>query len=68
MIEVNAFGVTLGVYNSLEELYKFAIQSKNTVTRALEHVQSTLNDDEYLEELKQALEASRGHGGIYRNR
>lgn len=64
-IEVNVFGVTLGIYNSIEELYKFGIQSKNTVQRALEHVQSTLKDDEYIEELKQAIEDSRGMKGVH---
>ena len=37
-IEVNAFGVTFGVYNSFEEVYKFIMRSKNTIQATLEHV------------------------------
>jgi hypothetical protein len=38
--ELNAFGVTLGVFNSFESLYKFAMVSKNTGTIMAENVQA----------------------------
>lgn len=38
--ELNAFGVTLGVFNSIEALYKFAMVSKNTGELMAENVQT----------------------------
>ena len=55
-IEANAFGVTFGVYNSFEEVYKFIMRTKNTMQATLEHVQSTLKDDEYVQSLKEAVD------------
>ena len=31
-ISMNMFGITLGTYNRLEELYKFMMRSMNTMT------------------------------------
>lgn len=58
-IEVNVLGVTLGVYNTFEEVYKFAMRSQNTMLQVKDHVESSLKDDEYVQELKAAVEASR---------
>ena len=33
VIRVNMFGLTLGTYNKFEELYKFIMRTKNTMTR-----------------------------------
>lgn len=52
-------GVTLGVYNSFEEVYKFAMRSQNTMLQVKDHVESSLKDDEYVQELKAAVDASR---------
>jgi hypothetical protein len=35
---MNMFGVTLGTYNKFEELYKFLMRTKNTMT----HVKDNL--------------------------
>ena len=35
-IKMNMFGVTLGTYNRFEELYKFIMRTKNTVTKVTE--------------------------------
>ena len=40
IIKLNAFGLTLGTYNSSEELYKFLMRSKNTMSSIFENLQS----------------------------
>lgn len=60
-IEANMLGVTFGVYNSFEEVYTFAMRSQNTMLQVKDHVESSLKDDEYIQELKSAIDASRSH-------
>lgn len=42
------FGVTLGCFNKLEEVYKFVFQTKNTVTMATENIEKTLDKKTYV--------------------
>ena len=39
-IKLNAFGITLGVFNRFEELYKFIMRTKNTMTSVSERISS----------------------------
>ena len=38
VISMNMFGVTLGTYNKFEELYKFLMRTKNTVTSVADNL------------------------------
>mmetsp|Transcript_8327 Transcript_8327/g.13927 ORF Transcript_8327/g.13927 Transcript_8327/m.13927 type:complete len:183 (-) Transcript_8327:602-1150(-) len=59
-IQVNFFGVTVGTYNRFEELYKFIMRTKNTVTQVTSQLQSEMKDEQYLNDLKLAIERSKG--------
>jgi hypothetical protein len=37
-MKINMFGVTLGSYNQFEELYKFGMRTKNTVTSIKDNI------------------------------
>ena len=39
-IKLNAFGITLGVFNKFEEQYKFVMRTKNTMTSVQEKLTS----------------------------
>jgi len=54
-ITMNMFGVTLGSYNRLEEVYKFVFQTKNTMTAVTDNLKTQLNKDTYVQELKKAV-------------
>lgn len=43
-IKTNFFGVTLGCHNRFEEVYKFIMRTKNTVTEVGEKLQSEFKD------------------------
>lgn len=58
-IELDVFGVTVGVYNSFEGLYRFALQAKDTAEQALARAKRDFQDDEYVEELKQIFEITK---------
>ena len=60
VITMNMFGVTLGTYNRFEELYKFLMRTKNTVTNVTENLAQQVSDKKYVEELKQAVTDARG--------
>ena len=51
IIKLNAFGLTLGTYNSSEELYKFLMRSKNTMSSIFENLQSIKRERYNLQEL-----------------
>jgi hypothetical protein len=40
VINLNMFGLTLGTYNRFEELYKFGMRTKNTMTTVKEMIES----------------------------
>jgi hypothetical protein len=58
-ITVNMFGLTLGSYNKLEEVYKFVFQTKNTMTKLSEGIATSLMKETYIEELKQKVEEAK---------
>jgi|DEB0MinimDraft_12_1074336.scaffolds.fasta_scaffold29422_1 hypothetical protein len=53
---MNMFGLTLGSYNRLEEVYKFVFQTKNTITLASESAVTSIKKETYIEDLKKAVE------------
>jgi len=58
-IKVNMFGVTLGTYNKFDELYKFIMRTKNTMTEVKNQLASQFNDEAYVKNLKAAIEYSK---------
>lgn len=56
VIKLNAFGITLGIFNQFEELYKFAIRTNSTMISVGERIKSQINDEEYFQELKKAMD------------
>jgi hypothetical protein len=57
-IKVNAFGVTLGAYSRIEELFKFLLRTKTTIIKVGEDVTSQIKDESYMKELKAAFESA----------
>ena len=53
---MNAFGVTLGAYSRVEELFKFLLRTKTTIIKVSEDVTSQIKDETYMKELKAAFE------------
>jgi len=45
---MNMFGLTLGSYNKLEEVYKFVLQTKNTIKAVSEGVATSLMKETYI--------------------
>jgi hypothetical protein len=47
VIKLNAFGITLGVFNQFEELFKFAMRTNSTMISVGERIKSQMKDEEY---------------------
>lgn len=54
------FGVTLGAYNSFEQIYMFLMRTKNTALKVVENVKTTLNQEEYVQSMRQVVEDLKG--------
>lgn len=59
-LNLNMFGVTLGAYNSFEQIYMFLMRTKNTALKVVENVKSTLQQEEYVQNMKQVVEDLKG--------
>lgn len=47
VIKLNAFGITLGIFNQFEELYKFAMRTNSTMISVRDRIKSQIKDEEY---------------------
>jgi hypothetical protein len=43
------FGITVGTYNTFEQIYSFAMRTKNTVLKVLDNVKDTVENDAYVQ-------------------
>lgn len=59
-IKINMFGVTLGSYNKFEEVYKFIMRTKNTVVKVSDTMTSQIKDEDYMRNLKMAIDQAKG--------
>lgn len=50
------FGLTIGTYDRIEELYKFAMRTKYTIQSVQERVIAQIEDTDEVNEMKQAIE------------
>lgn len=55
-ITMNMFGVTIGTYNRFEELYMFAMRTKNTMENVKERLAKQIDEEQYIKDMKQAVE------------
>lgn len=67
-IALNMFGVTLGTYNSFEEIYKFLIKTKNTGAKVAARVKKQLDEEEHIQAMKEALEKAKANPNIQGSR
>lgn len=55
-ITMNMFGVTVGTYNRLEEVYMFAMRTKNTMENVKDRLAKQIDEEQYIKDMKQAVE------------
>ena len=55
-IRINMFGVTLGTYTTFEQIYNFLMRTKNTAMKVLENVKDTVDQEAYVQHMKQAVD------------
>lgn len=55
-MKINMFGVTLGTYNQFEELYKFVMRTKNTVSSIKDNITNQLDQEAYVQQMKEVIE------------
>ena len=59
VFKLNCFGMTLGTFNKIEELYKFLLRTKTTVMSVGESVTSQIKNEDYMVTLKEAIDHAR---------
>jgi len=53
------FGMTVGTFTRLEELYKFMLRTKTTVMSVSESVTTQIKNEDYMKTLQTAIEQAR---------
>ena len=56
------FGVTLGSYQKIEDIYKVGLRTKSTLTGVAERLTAELNEDQYMKAMQQAVESAKRNG------
>ena len=56
VFKLNAFGMTLGTFTKIEELYKFMLRTKTTVMNVSENITTQIKNEDYMKKLKEAVE------------
>ena len=60
VFKLNAFGMTLGTFTKIEELYKFILRTKTTVMNVSESITTQIKNEDYMKRLKDAVDEARG--------
>ena len=53
------FGVTIGSYNKFEELFRFIIRTKSTMSGIQENLMSQLDEQKEVREMKEAIQQAK---------
>jgi len=58
-ILINMFGLTLGSYSKFKDLYKFGMRTNNTIKAAAEQLQGEINQEQYVLDMREAIEIAK---------
>lgn len=59
VFKVNAFGMTIGTFTKVEELYKFILTTKTTVLAVSENISTQIKNEDYIQTLKEAVDQAK---------
>ena len=56
VFKLYAFGMTLGTFTKIEELFKFMMRTKTTVMNVSENITTQIKNEDYMKKLKEAVD------------